>query len=136
MYKIGDFSKIVDIPVRTLRYYAEYGVLVPSEIDVWTGYKYYSEDNIRECKVIKLLKTLDFTLDEIIEYKDNLDEEILEKKKAEFKGKIYLLNLKIAKVNQMQKNMQNNQSHIKRKERKKERVLRRNYEKGNIRKII
>ena len=136
MYNIGDFSKIVDIPVRTLRYYAEYGVLVPSEIDVWTGYKYYSEDNIRECKVIKLLKTLDFTLDEIIEYKDNLDEEILEKKKAEFKGKIYLLNLKIAKVNQMQKNMQNNQSYIKRKERKKERVLRRNYEKGNIRKII
>ena len=136
MYKIGEFSKIVDIPVRTLRYYAEYGVLVPSEIDAWTGYKYYSEDNIRECKVIKLLKTLDFTLDEIIEYKDNLDEEILEKKKAEFKEKIYLLNLKIAKVNQMQKNMQNNQSHIKRKERKKERVLRRNYEKGNIRKII
>ena len=40
MYKIGDFSKIVDIPVRTLRYYAEYGVLVPSEIDKFTGYKY------------------------------------------------------------------------------------------------
>lgn len=38
MYKIGDFSKIVDIPVRTLRYYAEYGVLVPSEIDKFTGY--------------------------------------------------------------------------------------------------
>ena len=46
MYKIGDFSKIVDIPVRTLRYYAEYGVLVPSEIDKFTGYKYYSEANI------------------------------------------------------------------------------------------
>lgn len=28
MYKIGEFSKIVDIPVRTLRYYAEYGVLI------------------------------------------------------------------------------------------------------------
>lgn len=136
MYKIGDFSKIVDIPVRTLRYYAEYGVLVPSEIDPFTGYKYYSDENVGECEFIKLLKSLDFTLDEIIEYKEGLDEEILEKKKAEFEEKIYLLNLKIAKVNQMQKNMQNNQSYIKRKERKKERVLRRNYEKGNIRKII
>ena len=55
MYKIGDFSKIVDIPVRTLRYYAEYGVLVPSEIDKFTGYKYYSEANIIECELISLL---------------------------------------------------------------------------------
>ena len=39
MYKIGDFSKIVDIPVRTLRFYAQYGVLQPSEIDEFTGYR-------------------------------------------------------------------------------------------------
>ena len=75
MYKIGDFSKIVDIPVRTLRYYAEYGVLVPSEIDKFTGYKYYSEANVIECELIKLLKSLDFTLDEIIEYNDRIDED-------------------------------------------------------------
>lgn len=88
MYKIGDFSKIVDIPVRTLRYYAEYGVLVPSEVDEFTGYKYYSESNIIECELIKLLKSLDFTLDEIIEYKDKIDEEILEKKKIEIEERI------------------------------------------------
>ena len=48
MYKIGEFSKIVNIPVRTLRYYAEYGVLVPSETDKYTGYKYYSDANVEE----------------------------------------------------------------------------------------
>ncbi|HIT22605.1 MAG TPA: MerR family transcriptional regulator [Candidatus Scybalousia intestinigallinarum] len=136
MYKIGDFSKIVDIPVRTLRYYAEYGVLVPSEIDPLTGYKYYSDDNVIECEFIKLLKSLDFTLDEIIEYKEGLDEEILEKKKAEFEEKIYLLNLKIDRVNQIQEDIENKRSYGKEKETERERVLRRKYEKRNIRKII
>ena len=65
MYKIGEFSKIVDIPVRTLRFYDEYGVLQPSEIDNYTGYRYYTEKDIKECKIIKLLKSVDFTLDEI-----------------------------------------------------------------------
>ena len=85
MYKIGDFSKIVNIPVRTLRYYAEYGVLVPSEIDKFTGYKYYNEENVIECEMIKLLKSLDFTLDEIKEYRNCIDEEILEKRKKKLK---------------------------------------------------
>ena len=48
MYKIGEFSKIVDIPVRTLRYYAEYGVLIPNEVDTFTGYKYYDDERIRK----------------------------------------------------------------------------------------
>ena len=107
MHKIGDFSKIVDIPVRTLRYYAEYGVLVPSEIDPFTGYKYYSDENVGECEFIKLLKSLDFTLDEIIEYKEGLQEDIKHKR-----------------------------SHGKEKETERERVLRRKYEKRNIRKTI
>lgn len=81
MYKIGEFSKIVDIPVRTLRFYDEYGVLQPSEIDDFTGYRYYNDANIIECELIKLLKSLDFTLEEIIDYKDCLDEEIIIKKK-------------------------------------------------------
>lgn len=136
MYKIGDFSKIVDIPVRTLRYYAEYGVLVPSEIDPFTGYKYYSDENVGECEFIKLLKSLDFTLDEIIEYKEGLDEEILEKKKAEFEEKIYLLNLKIDRVNQIQEDIKHKRSYGKEKETERERVLRRKYEKRNIRKTI
>ena len=80
MYKIGEFSKIVDIPVRTLRYYAEYGVLVPSETDKYTGYKYYSDANVEEAKLIKLLKSLDFSLDEIIDCKDDINADVLEKK--------------------------------------------------------
>ena len=106
MYKIGEFSKIVYIPVRTLRYYAEYGVLVPSDIDSFTGYKYYSDDNVLEAKIIKLLKSLDFTLDEIIECKDNISTEVLERKKSEIKDKINLLKLKYQKLTFMQEELE------------------------------
>ena len=83
MYKIGEFAKIVGIPVRTLRFYDQYGVLRPSIVDNFTGYRYYDEENIVECEMIKLLKSLDFTLEEIIKYRDCLNEDIINKKKEE-----------------------------------------------------
>ena len=109
MYKIGEFSKIVDIPVRTLRYYAEYGVLVPSETDKYTGYKYYSDANVEEAKLIKLLKSLDFSLDEIIDCRDDINADVLEKKKSEIKAKINLLKLKYQKLSFMQDELEVNE---------------------------
>ena len=37
MYKIGELSRLCRIPVKTLRYYDNEGVLVPDEIDRFTG---------------------------------------------------------------------------------------------------
>lgn len=132
MYKIGDFSKIVDIPVRTLRYYAEYGVLIPCEVDTYTGYKYYSDENIIECELIKLLKSLDFTLDEIVEYKNCLDYDILEKKKKEIEERMYLLRLKYERLNIMQRELLNKKDYKASVESDEEKVLRRKYEKRII----
>ena len=132
MYKIGDFSKIVDIPVRTLRYYAEYGVLIPSEVDTYTGYKYYSDENIIECELIKLLKSLDFTLDEIVEYKNCFDYDILEKKKKEIEERMYLLRLKYERLNIMQRELLNKKDYKASVESDEEKVLRRKYEKRII----
>ncbi|MBS5778581.1 MAG: MerR family transcriptional regulator [Acholeplasma sp.] len=131
MYKIGDFSKIVGIPVRTLRFYAQYGVLEPSQIDNFTGYRYYSDENVIECELIKLLKSLDFTLEEIATYKNHLNNEILEKKKKEIEERIYLLSLKYKRLEILQQ-----QSALKKinelQETTEEKVLRRKYEKRNI----
>lgn len=132
MYKIGDFSKIVGIPVRTLRYYAEYGVLVPSLVDKFTGYKYYDEENIIECELIKLLKSLDFTLEEIINYKSHIDYDLLEKKKKEIEERIYLLKLKYERLTIMQMELKNNSEYTRSRESEEERVLRRKYEKRSI----
>lgn len=133
MYKIGEFSKIVDIPVRTLRFYDEYGVLQPSEIDDFTGYRYYNDANIIECELIKLLKSLDFTLEEIIDYKDCLDEEIIIKKKREIEERIYLLRKKYERLSIMQEEInKGNRFNKVIRETSDEKVLRRKYEKRNI----
>ena len=57
LYKIGEFSKTVNLPIKTLRYYDEYGLLEPSYVDEFTGYRYYNDTNISECKLIILLKS-------------------------------------------------------------------------------
>lgn len=132
MYKIGDFAKIVDIPVRTLRFYDTYGVLQPSEIDDFTGYRYYSDENIVECELIKLLKSLDFTLEEIALYKNCIDEEILEKKKKEIEERMYLLKLKHKRLEIMQEQIRSKKEIEKIEETSEEKVLRRKYEKRNI----
>ena len=74
VYKIGDFSNLVNIPVRTLRYYDEIGLLKPEIVDKFTSYRYYTEDNVVEAEIITLLKEVGFTLQEIIDYKNILND--------------------------------------------------------------
>ena len=69
VYKIGDFSNLVNISIRTLRYYDEIGLLKPEFVDKFTNYRYYTEDNVVEAQFITLLKEVGFTLQEIIDYK-------------------------------------------------------------------
>ena len=138
MYKIGEFSKIVDIPVRTLRFYDEYGVLQPSEIDNFTGYRYYTDENILECELIKLLKSVNFTLEEIVLYKNNLNNEILSKKQQEILEQISLLKKKLKRLEIMKEKLElddTEKGYVKvLKENENERVLRREYERRNIKK--
>jgi len=134
MYKIGELSKIVDIPVRTLRYYAELGIVIPSEIDKFTGYRYYSDDNITECETIKMLRNLDFSLDEIKMCKDNLSKNILENKKKELSNRIYLLQKKINRISSIENHLGTSKMKKMYEESNEEKILRRKYEKGIIRK--
>ncbi len=65
MYKIGELSKLSQIPVKTLRFYDNEGILSPDEIDEFTGYRYYSAAKLSDCYRVVALKELGFTLDEI-----------------------------------------------------------------------
>ncbi|MCK9322579.1 MAG: MerR family DNA-binding transcriptional regulator [Candidatus Methanomethylophilaceae archaeon] len=38
-YRIGEFSKMAKVSVKTLRYYDEVGLLKPERIDGWNKYK-------------------------------------------------------------------------------------------------
>jgi effector-binding domain-containing protein len=65
MIKIGYFSRISQVPVKTLRYYDEMGLLKPVEVDRFTGYRYYSFDQLRQLNRILALKDLGFSLEQI-----------------------------------------------------------------------
>ena len=39
MLKIGDFSKLAQVSVKTLRYYSDLGLLKPAWIDRYTSYR-------------------------------------------------------------------------------------------------
>lgn len=80
MYKIGEFSKLVDLPVRTLRYYDEINILKPNFVDVYTGYRYYTDENLNQANLIKILRSVGFTLEEILMYKENLDIDAIDMK--------------------------------------------------------
>lgn len=38
-YQIGEVSKICNIPIKTLRYYDEIGLLIPRKIDPDSNYR-------------------------------------------------------------------------------------------------
>jgi DNA-binding transcriptional MerR regulator len=65
MIKIGEFSKLVQVPVATLRYYDQVGLLKPEEVDRFTGYRYYSASQLPRLHRILALKGLGFSLDQI-----------------------------------------------------------------------
>jgi effector-binding domain-containing protein len=65
MIKIGDFSKLSKVSVKTLRYYDEMGLLQPIETDRSSGYRYYSLDQLPRLNRILALKDLGFSLEQI-----------------------------------------------------------------------
>src|SRR5690349_6063348 len=71
MFKIGDFSRISQVPVTALRYYDEVGLLKPAQIDKWTGYRYYSASQLPRLNRILALRDLGFSLDQIADLLDN-----------------------------------------------------------------
>ena len=70
--KIGEFSRLMQVSVKTLRHYEQKGLLLPDEVDEWTGYRYYSIVQMQKLQSIRDLQQLGFTLDEIKElFEDN-----------------------------------------------------------------
>lgn len=65
MLKIGDFSKLSQISIRMLRHYDELGLLPPASTDSFTGYRYYSEEQLLTANRIQALKAMGFPLAKI-----------------------------------------------------------------------
>jgi DNA-binding transcriptional MerR regulator len=63
-YQIGDVTDRVGLSLRTVRYYEEVGLVVPSDRTAG-GFRLYTEDDIERLIMAKELKPLGFSLEEV-----------------------------------------------------------------------
>lgn len=65
MFKIGDFSRLGQVSTRMLRHYDQIDLLKPSHTDEWTGYRYYTIDQLPRLHRLIALKDLGFSLEQV-----------------------------------------------------------------------
>jgi DNA-binding transcriptional MerR regulator len=99
---IGEMARLNHVTVAALRLYADKGLLKPAAVNPATGYRYYDIKQTGRLDLIKTLKSLGMSLDEI---KTILDrgrpeeiEDILKKKKQEINAGIDHLQLQEAAI--------------------------------------
>lgn len=60
LMSIGQFSSLSRLSVRMLRYYDVHGVLVPAQVDPWTGYRRYAPQQLADAADIRALRDVGF----------------------------------------------------------------------------
>ncbi|MGQ0603573.1 MAG: MerR family transcriptional regulator [Anaerolineales bacterium] len=103
MYKIGDFSQLAQVTVRTLRLYDELGLLRPAQIDKFTGYRYYALEQLPRLNRILALKDLGLSLEAIADLlngklNDAQFYELLAEKQTEIEREMKASQARLARV--------------------------------------
>lgn len=105
--KIGEFSKLCCVTVKTLRHYESIGLLAPHEVDDWTKYRYYDVSQISTMVQIRKLKDLGLSLEDIREMFDQErsvpDKALVDKKIAETKQELARLRLRLKALQRYKK---------------------------------
>jgi predicted transcriptional regulator YdeE/DNA-binding transcriptional MerR regulator len=65
MIKIGDFSKLAHVSIKTLHHYDDLGLLEPVHVDRFSGYRYYEIGQLSRLNRILALKDLGLSLDQV-----------------------------------------------------------------------
>lgn len=63
--KIGDFARLGQVTVQTLRHYDDLGLLKPVEVDAFTGYRYYTLEQLSRLNRVLALKDFGLSLEQI-----------------------------------------------------------------------
>ena len=64
-FSIGEFSQVAGVSVKTLRFYHEKGILIPSSVDQTTGYRFYDASKVEKARVIMRLRQMEFSIEDI-----------------------------------------------------------------------
>ena len=97
-FTISEISKIVDIPVNTLKHYDRIDLFKPAIVKPGSLYRYYTLEQIYTLVLIKDLRTMDMSIQDIRDYlkERNVSKSlnILDKKLYEIKRDLEILNRK------------------------------------------
>ena len=105
MLKIGEFAKIFNVTIKTIRFYEEKELLKPCYIDKYSGYRYYDDENIKQMNQILYLKKLGFSLEEIKSNWNHFNNEVMLNKKKELEQKLENINESIKKIDYLRSNI-------------------------------
>lgn len=110
-YRIGEVSKILNIPVETIRFFEQKGVIHPVK-DEWTNYRYYNMHDVNRLLEYRKYRELEFSLNESVDIMKNTNfncfiEKLHEKQEeAERKARYYeLKSIKLQNYQNVLKNM-------------------------------
>ena len=93
---IGEFARRCRLPVSTLRYYADVGLLLPAEVNPDSGYRRYRPDQIDQAVLLSRLRAIGVSLaamekilaggagaaDALLEERQRLQREVLVRQRA------------------------------------------------------
>jgi len=65
MFRVGDFSRLTRVTIKTLRHYDRLGLLVPSFVDPASRYRHYSARQVERLHRIRALLDVGFSLEQI-----------------------------------------------------------------------
>lgn len=97
MLKIGEFAKLFDVTIKTVRYYEKIGLFMPAYVDIYTGYRYFNEENIERMNEILSLKDLGFSLEEI----KNFSEDEIQNKIKDYNERVKDLKRKLTTLKEL-----------------------------------
>ncbi|MDR1796902.1 MAG: MerR family transcriptional regulator [Clostridiales Family XIII bacterium] len=99
MHRIGEFSKLGKVTVKTIRYYDEVGLLVPARTDEWTGYRYYETGQLFRLQEILALRQMGFSIPEIAAVIGGQgDDGIVERRKSELEEELHSLEDRLTRL--------------------------------------
>lgn len=102
MIRIGDFARIGQVSIVTLRHYDQINLLKPIAVDSATSYRYYSVSQLPRLNRILALKDLGFSLDQIAHVLNGLTVDqirgMLKMKQAEIQQQIADEQARLARI--------------------------------------
>ena len=75
MLRIGQFSKLAKITIKTLRYYDKIGLLKPALIDSSSSYRYYTAEQLQTAHLISAYKAAGLSNDFIVKLVNGAEDE-------------------------------------------------------------